>query len=189
MEDISINDWRDTEKPTDVRLSVLILKMAQKIMELEKASSLRHDPRKGGIERQDWFHRAVVKLHYLLCSPAGEDFRFTASGLYAAKRFETLIAQAGYPGGLVVFGGQFHGIPVPVDEKYLSPTIEEVVKHLSRKRIFLGRFWSSTWSFERIEAELAERFDTVMKIPADFWMQRASLSCDDIDIGQLSLEE
>ena len=177
MEDICINDWSATECPTDTRLSVSLVRMASTIMATEKKDFPRQSRPGSGIEieRQDCFHRAVLKLYLLLCSPEGEELGPTASAMEAVARFEDWIASAGYPDGMVVSNYDRRGNILPVDEKCIPPRVEYVVNHLRDRRIFPTRFWSDDWPFERIEAELETRFKKISKLRADCLSRPMSL--------------
>ncbi|KAJ9610393.1 hypothetical protein H2200_005170 [Cladophialophora chaetospira] len=167
MEDICINDWVDTEQPTDTRLSVLLMRMAKAIMGREKEDAKRQSRPGSGTEKQDCFHRAVLKLHFLLCSSEGDKLDCAPAALESVTTFEKLMADAGYPDGILVASHDVSGNSLLVDEKCMPPCMEYIVDHLRDRRIFPTRFWSDDWPFECIEAELETRFKKVMKLRAE----------------------
>ncbi|OAP63573.1 hypothetical protein AYL99_02800 [Fonsecaea erecta] len=161
MEDICIDDWRHG-RPVDTQLSICLVRMAKTIMDQEK-NITGVPPRETTPERQDWFRRAVLKLHYLLCSESADAPFVTPSGREAAVRFDTLMASAGYPDGQVVVVGRSMAELKSRDGKRTYPSVEEVVLHGAATRIFPVRFWSADQPIESVISELQARYAKVLK--------------------------
>ena len=189
MEDICFDDWDAHTTPVDTRLSVVLIRMAKKIMDREKG--MRQLSPKGAREKQDWFQRAVLKLHFLLCSPTGDEFQVTSAATDAVVRFDTIMTAAGYPGSDVVAINCFDDSSLLSTADYPYPSVEEVVKHLSETRIFPERFWSADWSFQRIEAELMYRFEKVFRLKIDYLYKPSTLNMKELAnaLGKLATEE
>ncbi|OQV07173.1 hypothetical protein CLAIMM_11644 [Cladophialophora immunda] len=160
MEDICFEDWQ-YGRPVDAQLSTCIVRMAKTILEQEKRAT--GAPPRGAPEQQDWFHRAVLKLHYLLCSESADDPFVTSPGREAAARFENLMASAGYPDGQVVVDGRSQAELRSTDGRSTYPSVEEVVLHVAATRIFPTRFWSADQPIDSVISELKTRCAKVLK--------------------------
>ncbi|KIX98780.1 uncharacterized protein Z520_05241 [Fonsecaea multimorphosa CBS 102226] len=164
MEDICFEDW-EGGRPIDTQLSICIIRMAKSIMDQEKALAgvVTGIPPRAAPERQDFFHRAVLKLHYLLCAESADEPYVTPLRREAAARFDTLMASAGYPDGQVVVFGGSHAELMSRDGKCTYPSVEEVAQHLEATRIFPTRFWSADQPVDSVISELKERYEKVLK--------------------------
>jgi hypothetical protein len=118
LEDICYNDWRDVENPT-------FSSPPANAIEIMGREMGRQEPTVGSAGRQQRTYHAVLKLNFLLCCPTWEDVRFTSAGVDAVEGFESMMAEASYPRGEVVSSYDFHGNPLPVNEKCLPPTVEK----------------------------------------------------------------
>ncbi|KAH0832624.1 hypothetical protein AYO21_04828 [Fonsecaea monophora] len=161
MEDVCFDDWQ-CGRPVATQLSICIIRMAKMIMEQEKGRT--GAPARGTPEQQDWFHRAVLKLHYLLCSESADEPFVTPSGREAAARFETIMASAGYPDGQVVVATHSQTELKSKDGKRTYPSVEEVILHVAATRILPVRFWSADQPVDSVISELQTRYDKVLKV-------------------------
>ncbi len=158
MEDICIADWQEAERPTDTRLSTLLIRLAMKIMVQERNATMQQGRPSNGVEKQDCFHRAVWKLYQLLCRPSETGSSCKTAAMDAVQRFEDLMAKAGYPYGSVVVSANIYDNSILMGKNDIVPAVENIVQHLRDTRIFPTRFWSADWSYERIAWELRARF-------------------------------
>ena len=166
MEDICLPEWQGTERPVDARIATLLIRTATKIMVREGATSMRQSRPGSGIQKQDCFHRAVLKLYLLLYGPFGDESCCKTAALDAVLSFEDLMAKAGYPGGTLVVTHDLHSNAILMDKSCIIPKIENVVDHSKDTRIFPTRFWLADWSFERIQVEVEARFEKTTTIRA-----------------------